>query len=128
LTIPKRARAGTVTQTKLLIGPNGINCVGFAGNADTSASTKNLPLASTVDIQIGKDLINSLDEVGLLFEGVTRCNSDAEAFLAAGDGWIINGLNVNVMLRKEFIRRCFGKCCITNKNGYNVGRARATGI
>ncbi len=100
LTIPKRARAGTVMQTKLLISPNGINHVGFAGNADAGASTKSLPIASTVNIQFGEDLINSPDEVGLLFEGVTRCNGDAEAFLAAGNGWIINSLNVNVVLRK----------------------------
>jgi hypothetical protein len=100
LTTPKRTRAGTVKQTKLLISPNGINHVGFSGNADGSASTKSLPIASTINIQFGKDLINSPNEVGLLFEGVTRCNSNAEAFLAAGDGWIINGLNVNVVLRK----------------------------
>ena len=121
LTIPERARAGTVEQTQLLIGPNGIDHIRLAWNADASTSTESFPIASTVNIQFGEDLIDCADEVSLLFESVPGCNSDTEAFLAAGDSWIINSLNVNVMFCKKFVGRCFCKCCITNKNWYNMG-------
>jgi hypothetical protein len=100
LTIPERARAGTVEQTQLLIGPNWIDHIRLARNADASTSTESFPIASTVNIQFDEDLIDCADEMGLLFESVPGCNSDTEAFLAAGDSWIINSLNVNVVFRK----------------------------
>lgn len=100
LTIPEGARAGTVEQTQLLIGPNWIDHIGLAWNADASTSTESFPIASTVNIQFEEDLIDCADEMGLLFESVPGCNSDAEAFLAAGDSGIINSLNVNVVFRK----------------------------
>ena len=100
LTIPERARASTVEQTQLLIGPNWIDHIRLAWDADASTSTKIFPIASTVNIQFEEDLIDCADEVGLLFERVPGCNSDTEAFLAAGNSGIINSLNVNVVFRK----------------------------
>jgi hypothetical protein len=99
LTVRERAGAGTVKQTELVVGPDRIDRVGLTWNADASTSTPSLPVTNTIDAQLGKDLIYGADKISLLLQSVPGSNGDTETFLATGDGWVVDGLNVNVVFR-----------------------------
>ena len=57
-----------------------------------------------------------------VFTHVAWCRRDAETFLADGNGGVIDGLHVNIVLLKKQIGSLLRELRVSDKNGDDVGR------
>ena len=58
---------------------------------------------------------------------MTRGNRDPKSLFTPSDCRVVDGLNVDVMVCKEFITRCFSKGGITNEDRNYMRRTRNDG-
>ncbi len=69
----------------------------------------------TINAEFSEDLVNCADESIDLFDSVAWCNSDSETFFATCNGGVIDRLDVNVVLRKKFVRGSLSQRRIANE-------------
>ena len=57
---------------------------------------------------------------------MSRSNCDTESLFATSDGRVVDGLHVDVMFSKEFVRCGFSQCGIANEDRNDMRRAGST--
>jgi len=127
LAVPQRTRCRAVQQPKLRIRPHGIDMCLFRSvrHAHARTATEALPVLQPIDSELREDLVDSKHELVHLLECMTGRDSDAEAFLAASDGRVVYGLNVDVMLGQKLVRCRFSQSRVADKDRDNVRWTRS---
>lgn len=123
LTSLQRLRSCAISQTDLLIRPDGLDLLGV-GHTNIGVSAEFSPVLSALDVQLGEGLVDSFGEASDLLGRVARCDSEAETFLAASDGGVVDSLDVDVVLGEQVVGGSLGEGRITDEDGDDV---RGTG-
>lgn len=123
LTSLQRLRSRTVSQTDLLIRPDGLDLLSV-GHTDIGVTTEFSPVLSALDVQLGEGLVDGFGEASDLLGRVAGCDSEAETFLAASDGGVVDSLDVDVVLGEQVVGGSLGECGVTDEDGNDV---RGTG-
>lgn len=127
LAVPQHMRCRAVQQPELRVRPDRVDMrfLRSVRHTDARTATKTLPVLKPVDSELREDLVDGKHELVHLLERMSGRDSDAESFLAASDGRVVDGLDVDVMLSQKFIGCSFGQSCITNKDRDNVRGTRS---
>ena len=127
LTVPQRVRCRAVQQPELRVRPDGINVhlLRTVCHAHARTATKALPVLKPMDSEFCEDLVDGKDKLVYLLVRMTGRNSDAESFLAASDGRVVDGLNVDVMLSQKLVGCSFSQRCVTDKDRDNMRGTRS---
>lgn len=123
LTSPQQLGSGAISQTEVIICPNGLHSLGV-GHANTGVTTQSLPIRSALDTKFRESLVNDTSDTVNLVDGVARRDCEPKTFLATSNRGVVDGLNIHTMLGKQGIGSSLCESGITNEDGDDV---RGTG-
>lgn len=121
LSVPKRLGSSSIQKAQLLIGPDGGNSLGI-GHPNAGTTAFSLPVLNALDLELGEDLIDSGNEVIHLFSSVPGSDCEPQPFLAASDGGVVDGLDVDSVVSEQGIRSDLGQNRVSDQNRNDMGR------
>lgn len=107
-------------ETQLGLGPDGSGI--DSALDDASATAGGLPLRSSLQSVALPDALERTNQVSHHLVGVARGRGDAKALLTAGNGGVVDTLDIDAVGAEELIRSGLADLGITHQNGNNVGR------
>src|SRR5690606_1345197 len=96
-----------LTKSELLISPDVLDGLGSL-NANSAKTAQCLPIADSLDSELCPHLFKSIDELVLVLGSMTWSRSNSKTFLSDWNGWVVDCLNVNLMVVEEFVRGLLG--------------------
>ena len=117
--------SGVYTQLGIL--PNRLVSLLSALDADANKATLALPVASPLDTKVVPNGLDSLNKVITKLLGVSRGRGDTQALLAAGDGRVVDGLDVDAVLLEQLVGSLLGDLGITDQERDDVRGVRDDG-
>lgn len=96
-------------------------------HADTAASTDSSPISLSLDTERSEGVIDSIKDVLELLDGMAGCDGEAKTFFTTGDGRIVDGLNVDVVVLEKVVRSVLGLSGVADEYWDNVTGTRYDG-
>ena len=104
----ERLGGSSIQKTQLFIGPDGDNGLGI-DHSNACATTLSLPVLNALDVELGEDLVDGGNEVVHVFGGVPWGDREPQPLLTAGNGGVVDGLDVDSVVGEQRIRSDLGQ-------------------
>lgn len=108
-----------IVKTKLAVSPEGSD-LGRRGHANTSAATFRGPVGDTLETVAVPDRFEGVDKVINHVLVVAGGGRDTKTLLADGDSGVVDALDVDAMLGKEFVRGQLRRGSVAQQDRHNV--------
>ena len=115
-----------VSQTELGISPERLDGFGIL-DTDTNEATLAGPVGRALDVQLLPDALERLDEMVAEALVVAGGRGNAQTLLADGDGRVVDGLDVDLVLLELQVRGALSDLGVAHQNGDDVGGVRDDG-